>query len=597
MKVTDNAPPTAPEEKNPFTLENYREVVEPVLAATEPKECRYFHSNLNTARRQKGLAADKRTLLELFSNVTSFMLVSDSPNEPYKPILIMADGRRSALPQDLSATELDYLESVVPEIKDAELKARIADTLWALRHGKSPASNGRIAMLAYIESAERLLPQSWPYCRERLERALRLYLQLGMQKSALSEQENVPNIIRAYIAKEKSANTPFLVIHLIRLLWEAKLEDHAQHSKILEEIATAQEKAGRFDTARKAWELAGTLHKKHKSDADGLRCQISAAETYISEADQHEKKNNQSYMGVAHFLQCGVEAYRQISGHQKRKDALYTRLLEAQSKIKDELQTFSTQVDVTEIAKRAQAAVAGKDAFNAVGSLALMFPLMKIEEIKNELRKQSDIAPLSSIIPASIIDKQGKTIARLESEEDRMYSHVSRYWRSFYIGPGFWPALQKIREEHSLALEDWYGLLKHHPFVPIERVGAYAHAFFHGFHGDFMSAAHLLMPQIENSIRYVLQNFEKETSKPIAGGLQEESSLNQTLYFPELKEILGEDMVFELKGLLTEKAGDNLRNQLAHGLMEDKELYGHLPVYLYWITLYLVFLPLRASVK
>ena len=69
-----------------------------------------------------------------------------------------------------------------------------------------------------------------------------------------------------------------------------------------------------------------------------------------------------------------------------------------------------------------------------------------------------------------------------------------------------------------------------------------------------------MIPQIENSIRYVLNNYERQTSRQIAEGIQEESSLNYTLECEELVEVLGKDLVFDLQGLLIKKEGENMRN-------------------------------------
>ena len=67
--------------------------------------------------------------------------------------------------------------------------------------------------------------------------------------------------------------------------------------------------------------------------------------------------------------------------------------------------------------------------------------------------------------------------------------------------------------------------------------------------------------------------------------MQEERDLGALLYQPKLEELLGEDLLFDLQGLLVEKFGVNLRNRMAHGLMGDDEFASPTVLYLWWIVL------------
>ncbi|MCL2927754.1 MAG: DUF4209 domain-containing protein [Trichodesmium sp. MAG_R01] len=53
-----------------------------------------------------------------------------------------------------------------------------------------------------------------------------------------------------------------------------------------------------------------------------------------------------------------------------------------------------------------------------------------------------------------------------------------------------------------------------------------------------------------------------------------------------------EDTLFDLKGLLVDRSGSNLRNLMAHGLLDDEDFSSPLMSYLWWVTLRLCYLPL-----
>jgi hypothetical protein len=73
--------------------------------------------------------------------------------------------------------------------------------------------------------------------------------------------------------------------------------------------------------------------------------------------------------------------------------------------------------------------------------------------------------------------------------------------------------------------------------------------------------------------------------------IQEVRSLDKLLLMPETMEAFGEDHVFELRGILTEEFGSNLRNRIAHGLASDGDCYEPATEHLWWLLLRLCILP------
>ncbi|EIP3949465.1 DUF4209 domain-containing protein [Salmonella enterica] len=49
--------------------------------------------------------------------------------------------------------------------------------------------------------------------------------------------------------------------------------------------------------------------------------------------------------------------------------------------------------------------------------------------------------------------------------------------------------------------------------------------------------------------------------------------------------LLGENFVFELSAIFTEALGPNLRNNIAHGLLDDDSSNSEACVYACWLTL------------
>ena len=60
---------------------------------------------------------------------------------------------------------------------------------------------------------------------------------------------------------------------------------------------------------------------------------------------------------------------------------------------------------------------------------------------------------------------------------------------------------------------------------------------------------------------------------------------------PQTEEIFGEDLSFEIRALFCDSFGPNLRNELAHGLLDDRAFYSSNAIYAWWFGLKLMFIP------
>jgi len=146
----------------------------------------------------------------------------------------------------------------------------------------------------------------------------------------------------------------------------------------------------------------------------------------------------------------------------------------------------------------------------------------------------------------------------------------------------------KIKETHLISL------VSNNPFVPPGRENLFIKGLYAGLIGDFITSTRILIPQIENSVRYLLSNRGAITSgiDNKNNGIQKEDNLNVTLFpskYQQITSIFDEDTLFDLQGLLIEKSGSNLRNRMAHGLINDNEFSSPIFSYLWWVTLRLCF--------
>jgi hypothetical protein len=151
---------------------------ETVIARSKEKECNYYRSHLFQKAREAKDANDQKTeeLFRLLGDVCSFDLKLDSPEHPFAPMMTSQQGR-TAIPEDLDRDQIEFLNSIVRDVTDADLRARIADVLWFLRRDYKI---GEIAVSAYLESSAALEDlEPWVATFDRIARALQLAKLMG----------------------------------------------------------------------------------------------------------------------------------------------------------------------------------------------------------------------------------------------------------------------------------------------------------------------------------------------------------------------------------------------------------------------------------
>ena len=590
----------------PLTKKDFEELqLEELIKKCDRKECdRYFLLFFDKAHEAEAAGETKtEEVFTLLGYAASMMLKPSSPTEPFTPLLVMQDSR-SAIIDDFSEDHLKFFGEIVFDILDPELRARIADILWVKKRDSRAAE---LAIAAYLDSATLLEdPRNWPKCAERIERAVRLAATLGRNTGHL---DKVISHIETVLDKYNGEDPLFLSEKLMGLLLGFRRGNNTKYSALSEKLAKRAESDGDWRRARIYWETKARWHKLAK-DADNERtARIKAAETYVKDAEAAVNKEPPSYAVAAAHQVRAIESYRRIGGASERIEGLHHTLLEYQEESINELKLISTEVDLNEAAKNAIARVKGKTLYDALFESALMGKSPEVSNLRKEVQELAKEYPIRHLLSVVEVNEKGKVVGsspnnlfsdNQEEAEAAMRANMfkqAKFHHTIHTQGIIEPVRCQINLEHNVRLSDFIPIVSNNPLIPEGREQIYAQGLHAGMEGDFLVAAHLLIPQFENSIRHVLAQHDVITSGIDPQGIQDERSLNTTLYLPEMHDIFGEDITFDLQGLLTERFGANLRNLMAHGLMSYDAFYSVQVAYLWWLILRLCCLPIIAQTK
>lgn len=524
----------------------------------------------------------------------------DPHNEdaPLCPAIIMQTGRSSA-PEDFDDGALATIERLITSTKCSSLRARFGDLLWIRTKDYKAAQEAAVHYLEafrQVDSADK-----WVWDIDGLERGFALARVLGRKKPLF--EEYVSFAVGRLNDIEHTCGDAYGT-RLLSLLTEHRAGDPKALAAISESIGTRLDSAGSTFLAHDYFDIAARCHEWANDISESKRVKRKKGYSLVELANRCISKPGQGYLSGTHHLAVAIECLRQGGEDEGKITQLHKTLLEWQAKSADEMQTFTTEMNVSEMVESARKHVSGKTLRQAVFAMGVGHPPINCKGLRRRVLQHMDLFPLSSLFAASFMASDGRVLANkpsaLTSNEDtreaaiqaEMFHQASQIDWGLRAQAYIDVCRREIWLEHRPTHNDLAFLVLQNPFIPPGHEALFLKGIVAGFRGDFDIAAHLLVPQIEESVRHVLKGAGHVTSKLDAKLIQEQRLLGTLLAMPEAIELFGDDHVFELRGLLCEKFGRDLRNRLAHGFMTYNECWGDDVLNVWWLVIRFLCMPL-----
>ena len=148
----------------------------------------------------------------------------------------------------------------------------------------------------------------------------------------------------------------------------------------------------------------------------------------------------------------------------------------------------------------------------------------------------------------------------------------------------------QIQFKYDITEHDVQKIVEDSIFVPVERRIADKKGLFAGFNNDFLTALSILMPQVDNSIRNFAEMCGEVVYNVKEDGSEELKSMNAVLDLPKVKECFDEDLLFSLNTIFCSKYGLNMRNEVAHGTLDDTYFNSYWVLYVWWFVFKLCYM-------
>jgi hypothetical protein len=541
-------------------------------------------------------------VLDLCACVLSMKLNPTSANEPFSAFIKLND-KRSAISDDFNEVEMNFIAHVLHEINEPMIQARFADLLWLLVTPKQ-VDFARTAIDAYL--ALHIDPFTWRAdVDDCWERAIRLARQLK-DYEALDQIEL--SLMSAF--RSDYPDSQFMRLWLGELIESCGIcrDDYIEIADTLFKISHDLFDSKAYRESRSYLELAATLFQKNKDEDNWLRALLLNAECYEAEGNSSSNGDVGSQMAANNFYENALQAYRRIPAKHREKLGVIDKLSSIRKKITeagvgslDEMQLLqSPMMDIKDLVEQSIKHVGGKETLESALLYYTGFATSSYQNLKEQSIELIKECPLSSLIGSSFMANDGRVIAKTSSinldddsddNDDVLTKQIIQSYQiniQMAVQGQIIPGLNQILSEFRVSRRFVESLCKHSPIIPDDRVYLFSSALWLGFEHDFANAIHLLCPQIEHMIRIKFKEEGILTSNVDRHGIETENGLSTLLDNERAEELFGEDLLFEMKAIFTESISDNLRNNTAHGLLNDNSASSYASIYAWWMILKLV---------
>ena len=546
-------------------------------------------------------------IYNMLAAVAGIHFSPENRDEPFGPMAVLADGRRSPIPEDFRGNPQQVLSNLAEHSSNPVLRARLSDVSWLL--DRRQTGLGVAAISSYIEIIRKLDNRQLEFryneeidilghdVEEYLRRSLQIGRAIGWNKPEVATARELAANIR-----QRAINSRSLVpTHRFSDLdLDFEISNPTEVATGIETLLNGDTIEGDFHIVVDLWRLASRGYRIAKREGDAHRCKIRAAEQLVlaSERMQH------SAMLASHHLSEAIAELHGIPGQKDRRTELRHRLVDLQARIPEEMSAFSHEMDLQELLDSIQKEIENLGLLDKLFAFASIAKSPKPESLVNEAIESIRKHPLSSLFSTTHHDREGKVIHRTEGglslgepNDPAVQNKISQNEsiRRNIVAAEIRAARHTIVRQHYLSEDFFRGLLQHSPFIPQDVLATFARGFTRFFRGDFVSAIYILTPLLENSFRHVLRSHGHDVTKfDDATQTQQDRTISSLFeqMRPELNAIFSPAIVTDIENVFLKKPRPYLRHALSHGLLHDGDPYGPDSIYACWLIIRLSLLPL-----
>lgn len=551
-------------------------------------ECTEHYELMNYFRKKP-----QNDIYRILFNVCSYEL-GHSPNNIANTLT------KSFFSNDFSCEDIIWLDENVKYINNKYLKAKVFHVLFLFKKRKD--KNDLIqSMKYYSKSIDNLSTKDSIYI---IKKILFIIIYLGNITKNFTEEYNLAKTKSAEFLENLVKESPIAAINFLDLVIKLSIKNDLYIIEYANKIADQLILEKQYEQAILALELSKHILHPSRNAEKLSKTNRKIADSYISRARM------ENGFSSAHFFLRAIETLSEIKNTREERLSLYEEMRDCQLESILDLKLVETPpFDVSPLLEGVNNILSdSKNSFDMLFRISCcILDIPSIKSFKDKEIKQGESITDILFGGREYIDHEGMNISVGEIPSILDFDDIPEEKRQLLWAKiveqikihhqvsciTIQEAIRLLNISYTTQYNDILNLCRNNLFIPEGHEEFFAKGLYAGLSGDFLTASHLLTPQIENSLRYLLKLRAEEPTTLHPNNEQERDGLKSLLENPEIINILGIDGVLHLRTILIDKRYPALRHSIAHGFTDATYFYGNGAIYLWWLVLRIVMISFR----
>ena len=492
----------------------------------------------------------------------------------YNPLFLYEDGSKSFYIDDLSDEDFNLLKKINNNKLSNNVKAFIADLIWTQ---KKYYEYSNIAINAYYELFKVLKNNiDSKFDIEIIRRALFIAAQIKNDDFSKSCCDQIYSFIISDVLSHRDC---FKRIYFIDILIQYDRDRLSDLIGILDkEIELSNDNLYRAEHAYKSKLKCLKVLKQPESIK---LTNIALANFFVNYADCLTKS---SLDDILIAKKCYIDAIELYRNNGKTQDAIFVRekVEQIEPLVVEQLQSIKVELNISSIIEEIKNDIIDLSLEECIIYFLKVVDFPRKDSLRQRIKDELKISPLASMIPVSIVNKTGRVLCLLDPiisidldadsfELDRHLAHKLLIETQIY-SLGIEYLINHIKQTFDVSPEALDFLVRDNLIVPENRRSIFKYAIYLFFNDRRYEAIHILAPQVENLFRELAKNCGGSITTIDKNGIGQVKLLKSIFETTELLECYNSDVLFLFRALLIESACGNIRNDVAHGLLDKEDI-------------------------
>ena len=277
------------------------------------------------------------------------------------------------------------------------------------------------------------------------------------------------------------------------------------------------------------------------------------------------------------FLQKAMLIYKDVN--KGKRSCTHRILLDVQKKIPKLMVPIQISLDLSELYNTIDLNYENLSLEEGIIRLTQLVQFYKKDEIKRKVIGEHKDYYFSHLIPSGYKNANGQTIFKLapldtknpENNPKLLEQHMNHKLLEDCRLSGDTAlryALRILQKKYAFVRDDLRFITTNNAIIPEGREDIFLTGLYFVLTGKYYEGVHILAPQVENLFRNIAREAGGITVRLEDDGSSQELALSRVFDIPELVDCYDRDIIFLFKALLSERSGANIRNLVAHGILD-----------------------------